>query len=45
MDLWPIFGGRSEYLKAPKEVVHRCHLILIAKRRAEADDAKETGNQ
>lgn len=41
MELWPVFGGRSEYEKAPRAVVQRCRHIFAAKRRAEHDEQKE----
>lgn len=42
MELWKVFGGRSEYLNAPRRLAHRCRHILIGKQRAEAEQrAKE----
>lgn len=45
MELWQVYGGRSEYLSAPFEETYRIRLALEAKWKVENDRAEEMQEQ
>ena len=45
MELWQVYGGRSEYLSAPFEETTRIRLALEAKWKVENDKQAEYNEQ
>ena len=41
MEVWEKFGGRSEYLKAPKSLVDKVRLIITAQYIVRGEQAEE----
>jgi len=45
MELWQVYGGRSEYLQAPFDETYRIRLALEAKWKVENDRQAEYNEQ